>query len=95
MIKQTQAIEIADKNEEVLRPAIKLALEKSNSNGDILVIARSGETEALLCWISLGGELWISNGIADKLAKLGLPSTPNGQLPIGNRASVSLERSKQ
>ncbi len=88
-------MEIADKkNNKVLRPAVMLSLEKK-SNGDIFLSAGDGETSALLLWINPEGELWLSSGIGDNLKKLGLPATANGQMPIGNRMTISLERRQE
>ena len=88
-------MDIADKkNNKVLRPAVTLSLEKKE-NGDIFLSASDGETSALLLWINTEGELWISSGVGDKLKALGLPATANGQMLIGNRMTISLERRQE
>jgi hypothetical protein len=87
-------MDIADKNNTALRPVVKLSLE-NKENGDVFLSASDGETSVLLLWINLEGELWISSGVGDKLKKLGLPATANGQMLIGNRMTISLERRKE
>lgn len=88
-------MDIADKkNNKVFRPAVTLSLGKKE-NGDICISASDGETSALLLWINSEGELWICSGIGDKLKALGLPATANGQIVIGNRMTISLERRQE
>lgn len=88
-------MDIADKkNNKVLRPAVTLSLEKKE-NGDVFLSASDGEISALLLWINTEGELWISCSIRDKLKALGLPATANGQIVLGNRMTISLERRQE